>query len=268
MAHEYYFAVNTDDDKGIPFGPVNKDNMDISRLIIDFACWLDPSESITLLEHLLIKAEPPALIPPWQANYPLDETSAIVYPVDTYPLTFYRNNIIHEGKAVVLDMAAGTPGLTYVVSFVAQAGVSLRKREVDTLLTIDRPFNPLMVALGESIPTYEYPLFITMSTALPLGFAGRVYINNLQSAPITVTLPPSPLLGDVVSILDYGETATPYPVTFIGAFGSEAFSIPSVSLDPCGPAEFFVSNISGDDLTFEWTGAYWAIGTNLYPIQG
>jgi hypothetical protein len=256
---EYTFMITTDDDKGVPFGPVNKDNMDISRLIIDFTCWLDPSESITTLEHLLITADVPVLTPPWRANYPLDGTTLTPVPADLYPLFFYRNNLIQEGRAVVLDMAAGTPGLTYVVSFVAKAGVSLRKREVDTLLVIDRPLNPNMVALGDSIPTYTYPMFITMTTALPLGFAGRLYVNNLTGAPMTVTLPPSPVLGDVVSVLDYGETATPYPCTFIGAFGSEAFSI---------PGENFISNISGDDLTFEWTGAYWAIGTNLYPIQG
>ena len=261
--HEYNFQITADDDKGLPFGPVNKDNMDISRLVIDFTCWLDPSESITSLEHLMVMAEPPsALVPPWRSNYPLDNTTSVFIPEDLYPLTFYRNNLISDGKAVVLDMAAGTPGLTYVVSFVAKAGVSLRKREVDTLMTIDQPLNPNMVALADTIPVYNYPLFITMTTALPLGFGspfGRVYINNQVAAPITVTLPPSPLLGDVVSVLDYGETASTYPVSFIGAYGSEAFSIPGIE---------FISNISGDDLTFEWTGTYWAIGTKLYPILG
>jgi hypothetical protein len=262
--HEYNFMITADDDKGLPFGPVNKDNMDISRLIIDFTCWLDPSESITLLEHLLITSELPATIPPWRSNYPLDGTTTIPVLVDTYPLTFYRNNLIQEGKAVVLDMASGTPGMTYAVSFVAQAGVSLRKREVDILVVIDQPLNPLMVDLAPSIPLYDYPLFITMTTALPLGFGGsiavgRVYINNQTAAPMTVVLPPSPILGDRVDVLDYGETASLYPVTFIGATGSEAFSIPGVE---------FISNVSGDDLTFEWTGAYWAIGTKLYPILG
>jgi hypothetical protein len=259
MANEYYFAVNTDDDKGVPFGPVDKDNMDISRLLIDFSCWLDPSESITLLEHLLIAADPPQTVPPWQANYPLDQTSSIVIPEDLYPLSFWRNNIVQAGKAVALDMASGTPGLTYVVSFVATAGVSLRKREVDVLLKIDQPLNPGMLALAPTFPVYVYPLFITMTTALPLGFQGRVYIDNQQSAPITVTLPPSPALGDVVMVLDYGLTASTYPVTFIGAFGSENFG--DIGTE-------FVSNINGDDLTFEWTGIYWAVGTKLFPILG
>ena len=260
MAHEYYFAVNTDDDKGVPFGPCNKDNMDISRLIIDFTCWLDPSESIVTLEHLMIKANPPQVVPPWQANYPLDETSSIEVPEDLYPLVFWRNNLIQAGKAVALDMAAGTPGLTYAVSFVAKAGVSLRKREVDTLVVIDRPLNPDMVMVGDDgSPVFTYPLVITMTTALPFGLSGRVYIENATAAPITVTLPPSPLMGDVVSIFDEGQTASLYPVTFIGAFGSE-------SLGPIGTE--FVSNISGDDLTFEWTGTYWALGSRAFTLLG
>lgn len=259
MAYEYTFQITVDDDKGVPFGPINKDNMDISRLIVDFTCWLDPSESITLLEHLMVTNELPALVPPWRSNYPLDETTMTPVLEDLYPLIFYRNNIIQAGKAVVIDMAAGTPGLTYVVSFVAQAGVSLRKRVVDILMVIDQPLNPNMVDIGDVIPTYAYPLFITMTTALPLGFAGRVYIDNQTSAPMVVVLPPSPLLGDVVSVLDYGETATSYPVTFEGATGSENFSTDGTE---------FVSNVNGDDLTFEWTGIYWAVGTRLFPILG
>lgn len=259
---EYYFSVDVDDDKGVPFGPVNKDNMDVSRLIVDFSCWLDPSESITELAHLMILAEPPASVPPWRSNYPLDETTIVTVPVDAYPLAFVRNQVIHSGKAVALDMGGGTPGLTYVVSFVATAGVSRRRREVDILLVIDQPLNPGMVALSPGVtPVYVYPLVINMTTALPFGLNGRVYIDNTTGAPITVTLPPSPLMGDVVCFLDIGFTNGTYPVTFIGAFGSENI------LHPSGITEF-VSTFAGDDLCFEWTGTFWAVASKHYGFLG
>jgi len=217
MAYEYYFNVNTDDDKGTPFGPVNKDNMDISRLIIDFTSWLDPNESITRIDHMMIKADPPQTAPPWQANYPLDETSSIVIPVDIYPLEFVRNSIIHGGKAVIVDMAAGTPGLTYAVSFSATAGVSLRRRLVDILMVIDIPLNPDMVALSDgATPSYSYPLIINTTTILPGGFDGRVYVENTTAAPLSVTLPPSSVLGQRLLIKDTVGNAGEWPITILG----------------------------------------------------
>ncbi len=260
MAYEYYFGVNTDDDKGVPFGPVNKDNMDISRLIVDFSCWLDISESIIGLEHLAVFAEPPQIAPPWQANYPLDETSSIVVPSDTYPLEFIRNNVIQSGKAISLDVGAGTPGLTYAVSFVATAGVSLRRRLVDILMVIDRPLNPGMVALASGLtPVYTYPLVITATTILPYGFRGRVYIQNNVNAPIQVTLPPSPTMGDVVSFVDIAHTNGLFPVTVIGAPGSTVIG---------NGGTHVISAMADDDFGFEWTGTFWAVTTAHYGFLG
>jgi hypothetical protein len=30
----------------------------------------------------------------------------------------------------------------------------------------------------------------------------------------------------------------------------------------------FTSNISGDDLVFEWTGTYWALGSRAFSLLG
>jgi hypothetical protein len=249
MAYEYYFNVNTDDDKGTPFGPVNKDNMDISRLIVDFTTWLDPSQSITRLDHMMIKADPPQIAPPWQANYPLDETSSTVVPVDTYPLEYVDHSIIHSGKAVVVDLSAGTPGLTYAVSFSATAGVSLRRRLVDILMVIDIPLNPDMVALSDgATPSYTYPLVINTTTLLPVGFTGKVYVENTVAMPITVTLPPTPDLGDAIDIKDVPGNAATYNITVVSADGSLIDDMASYLI------EYGFGNLG-----VEWSGSRWSI---------
>jgi hypothetical protein len=248
MAHEYYFNVNTDDDKGTPFGPVNKDNMDISRLIVDFSCWLDPSESITRIDHMMIKADPPQVAPPWRANYPLDETSSTVIPVDTYPLEYVDHSIIHGGKAVIVDMAAGTPGLTYAVSFSVTAGVSLRRRLVDILMVIDIPLNPDMVALSDgATPSYTYPLVVNTTTNLPYGFTGRVYVENTVETAITITLPPTPDLGDEIVIKDVLGNSAEFFITIVGDSAATIDRAASLVLrSPFAAA------------TLEWSGSWWS----------
>jgi len=261
---EYYFAVVTDDDKGVPFGPVNKENMDVSRLIVDLTCWLDANETVTVVDNLTTRASPPQTTPSWQADYPLGDTSVLV-ATDTYPLSFLRTAVIHEGKAVVLDMGGGTPGLTYAVSFTATAGVSLRRRLVDILLTIDYPLNPDMVASAmDSLPiTPDFPLIVTAGTILPYGFTGRVYVQNGIGGPITIVLPPNPVLGQSVSFADIGENADIYPVTFVGDASS-----PYVG-SPAGTS--YVANQRGFDLTFEWTGTFWHLDEDAgkyLPLTG
>lgn len=248
MAYEYYFAVDNDDDKGTPFGPVNKDNMDISRLIVDFTTWLDPSESITRVDHMMIKADPPQVTPPWQANYPLDETSKNT-PPDTYPLVFTDHAVIHEGKAVVLDLAAGTPQLSYAVSFTATAGLSRRRRLVDVLMVVDKPLNPDMVALSDgATPSYTYPLIINTTTLLPLGFTGTVYVENTVAMPITVTLPPTPDLGDAIDIKDVPGNAATWNITVVSADGSLIDDM----------ASYLIAYGFGN-LGVEWSGSRWSI---------
>lgn len=247
MAYEYYFSVDTDDDKGVPFGPVNKDNLDVSRLIIDFTCWLDANESVTEISYLTVLANPALPLPSWQANYPLDETSATP-PVDTYPLVIIEQSVIHGGKAVVLDLAAGTPQLSYAVSFAAVAGVSRRRRLVDILMVIDKPLNPALVADAPVPPVYIYPLIIHTTTILPYGFAGKVYVDNTSAAPLTVTLPPSPTLGDAIDIKDVPGNAMTYNITVISPDGSLIDDM----------ASYLIAYGFGN-IGVEWSGSRWSI---------
>jgi hypothetical protein len=261
MANEYIFQVDVDDDKGKPFGPVNKENLDIARFIYDFSEWLDESETVGQIDHVAIAtAPPPPPQPPWQVDYPLDNTSATAPPPDVYPLTIVDVAIpCMEGLGVEIKVNAGTPGLTYVLSFAMTGTTSHRRRQVDTLVTIDWPLNPALVTPGDVTPTWTVPLIVGGSTALPLGFAGRVYIENDTTAPIQITLPPTPDIGQVVSTLDVFQNAAQYPVTFVGD-----------GVDPINASsgDDFVSAISGDDLNFEWTGSFWALGSNKYLFLG
>jgi hypothetical protein len=262
MAFEYFFTVDNDDDKGVPFGPVQKENMDVARFIIDFSCWLDPNETISKLEHqMIIRDRPGRAVPPWQADYPLDETSATEDIVNRYPLRFVDTRIGNGATSIILEVIAGTPQLSYVVSFVATAGISRRRREVDILVAIDKPFNPFMVSPGDVAPdTPTEPLIITESTALPLGFCGSVYLNNTTGAPVTVTLPPSPNLACKVTIIDVGYTNSAYPLTILADPSAPGINDPNVG--------GWYSDIMGDNISFEWSGFYWMPGTNFVPYLG
>jgi hypothetical protein len=88
-------------------------------------------------------------------------------------------------------------------------------------------------------------MVVSATTALPAGFAGFVRVENGTNAPITITLPASPVASQEITLKDtYGNAGT-YRVTITGA----------------GPAiEGQVSlvlqyNFSWVDLVF--TGAQW-----------
>jgi len=247
MAHEYYFMVAVDDDKGVPFGPVNKDNMDISRLLIDFTCWLDVNESITELSHMTIMPNPAMSLPTWQADYPLCNMYSYSTGVDTYPLDFVKQAVFQSGKIVALDVAAGTPTMSYVVSFTALAGVSKRRRLVDILMVIDRPLNPALVGLSDDTPVV-FPLYVNTSTLLPYGFTGSVYVENTSGGAITITLPPSPTPGDKITIKDIVGNATAYNITI---------NTPDGSL--IDDTATYVIAFGFGNLGVEWTGTRWSI---------
>jgi hypothetical protein len=155
--------------------------------------------------------------------------------------------VINSGKAVVLDVAAGTPALSYAVSFTALAGLSRRRRLVDILMVIDKPLNPNMVGLSDTSPTV-FPLYIHTSTILPLGFAGNIYVDNTSGGPITITLPLAPITGDRIMIKDITGNAMTYNTTVNTADGSLIDDTPT-----------YVIAFDFGNLGIEWTGARWSI---------
>lgn len=62
------------------------------------------------------------------------------------------------------------------------------------------------------------PMMVVDHTqALPAGYRGFVRIENNTNAPIAITLPPSPVASQAITLKDtYGNAGT-YPVTITGA---------------------------------------------------
>jgi hypothetical protein len=241
-----------------PFGPVTKENLDVTLLIFDFSCWLNEGETIGALAQPAVKLEGAVPVPPWQNDYPLDDTSVTQPPPDTYPLMIQSAAIALSATQVQVRVSAGTPGLNYVVSVVATSSAAQpRRKQVDCLVKIEVPLNPDMVSASAPDITATQPIIVNGSQTIPMGYNGRVYINNTSGAPITVTLPITPTQLQRVAPVDIGGNAATYPITYSGAPGDLIYTVAS-----------FVSDISYDDLIFEWTGAHWIILASRYAFLG
>ena len=59
-------------------------------------------------------------------------------------------------------------------------------------------------------------MVVSATTALPAGYRGFVRVENGTNAPITITLPASPVASQAITLKDtYGNAAT-YPITITG----------------------------------------------------
>lgn len=240
-----------------PFGPVFKENMDIVRLVIDFTCWLEGGEVIYAVSTPAVAVEG-SPTPPWQNDYPLDNTSVTVVPVDAYPLTVQSVYFTLNGAQVEIRLSAGTPGLNYVVSVVATSSepVRQRRKQVDCLVTIEQPLNPALVHTAAPDPTAVMPIIATGNTNLPLDYNGRVYIQNTSGGPITITLPVAPTQLQRVAPVDILGNAGLFPVTIAGALPADKiYTSPSC-----------VMNVNYNDMIFEWEGDHWI--TIPPPVPG
>lgn len=243
-----------------PFGPVRKENVDIIRLLFDFHCWLDDADvtdPISAVSYPIIGAEAKIPVPPWQHDYPLDNTSVTAAPAeDTYPLSVQSVAISSSASRVEVRLAAGTPGITYVVSVIASSATTKRRKQVDCFVTIDQPVNPnLLAQAAPDVEEVTPPLIVSGDTTLPLGFAGRIYIE--ASAPMTLTLPLTPAQGQRIAPVDILGNVATYLVTVAGAPGDNIYGSPT-----------FVMDINYDDLIFEWTGDHWIVLASRYAFLG
>jgi hypothetical protein len=57
-------------------------------------------------------------------------------------------------------------------------------------------------------------LVVTASQTLPAGFVGTVMVY--QTAPLSITLPPGPTIGQAVTIKDAAGMAGTHPITVAG----------------------------------------------------
>jgi hypothetical protein len=89
------------------------------------------------------------------------------------------------------------------------------------------------------------PITVSGNVFLPVGSAGDVSINNVAAAPITIVLPPSPVMGQSLKFKDAAGNAGTYPVTIVP---------PSSTID--GNASYqLMSNFMSVELY--WMGTQW-----------
>lgn len=198
-----------------PFGPVVKENLDITLLIFDFTCWLNEGETISWVPQPVVALEGNTLVPPWQNDYPLDNTSVTGPPNDDYPLVVLSTAITNGSTGLEVRISAGTPGLNYVVSVIVNSTVSERRKQVDCLVTVDQLINSNVIS--QSTPgSIENIIVIGGNTTIPIGFIGFALVENNTSAPITVTMPVDHPSGKRITVKDAIGNAGTYPITISG----------------------------------------------------
>jgi hypothetical protein len=59
-------------------------------------------------------------------------------------------------------------------------------------------------------------MLVNNSITLPAGYRGFVRVENNTNAPISITLPPSPVASQEITIKDCYGNAILYPITIVG----------------------------------------------------
>jgi hypothetical protein len=263
---DYMFTIFPDSLE--PQGPIGKENLDVVRLQFDFSCYLDTStsETIDLVQFPTISVAPSGVSTStdnrhtFQPDYPIINGSpvnpATTPPADNYPLRIVSEAITNMGLHTDVRINSGTPGFTYVVSFVIVGSTTRRRKQVDTLVHVEDAVNPLMVGPGQLDPDIIPPIIVNGSTALPMGFNGLVILQNTgNNSNIVVTLPPNPELGQTVDFIDALGKDELYPVTFRGDG--------DVPVDG-DLSSIFVSNVAYDVLRFIWMGTNWHLESQRF----
>jgi len=245
---DYKFTVFPTDLK--PFGVVGKENLDVIRLTYDFSCYLESGETVQQVEFPTISVAPAGTNRSnWRQDYPIDCCPAGTTADDLYPLRVVSEAITNVGKSVEIRVNTGTPEFTYALSFVIVASTTRRRKQVDTLIRIEKPLNLTMVGPGDLDPDVVAPIIINGSTALPMGFDGLVVLQNTSNTSgIVITMPPNPVLGQMLEFIDALGKDQLYPVTFRGDG--------DVPIDSDGRLTF-VSSINYDALRWKWMGSNW-----------
>ena len=217
-----------------------KQNIDTRKYYFDFSQWLDANETVSLLSNFAVSSVSPAY--GWQADFPFPTVA--VAATDTNPLTVSGSGTTSPSMAYI-SVTAGTPGLSYVVSFLATTTLG-RQKEVDILVTINEATNANMIS--STTPSTLSTTVVNATAALPTGTEGSVYVDNTSGAAITVTLPPSPIQGQALDVIDTAGNAATHNITIQGAAGALISGMASVVI---------TNNYQAYSL--EWSGTEWSM---------
>lgn len=106
-----------------------KENPDRARVVVDFLDWLDPGEGVSATTTPAITVD---VAGSWSCSNPGSGPA----PADTTPLALVSLTMMDATTKAVLLLDAGTPGLVYLISFVATGGTSGRKQAIEIRMTV------------------------------------------------------------------------------------------------------------------------------------
>lgn len=197
----------------------------MAKVRFDFGAWLDKGANIVMASAIAIEVSPDVAGAAWQLDYPLCgcvQPSTDPVPDDN-PIQ-PEIELIDE-KTVALLLAAGTPELTYLVSFLATAGPDFRRKEVGLLMSCYalRPFVPSTAPPPPPVTT------VGGNVTLPEGTQGTINISNTTGAEITIRLPSSPLVDQSLKFKDVAGNAGDHPIHIV-ASGSTIDNYPEYQL--------------------------------------
>lgn len=186
-------------------GRLTKDQADVRRVTVDFTQWLDAGETV-------VSATVPVIDVRQQASWSDGPYIANPPPVvsDTTPLTLLSEAVVNGNTGVQLFLQAGTPSLTYVVSFIATGG-SGRQKEIDILVYVRVPPGTEPAAPGSVTGALQ-----VQTSSFSLTTNASVYLCDTTLGAITATMPPAPTGGDTYTIKDVSGTAATNPITVNG----------------------------------------------------
>jgi hypothetical protein len=185
-------------------GRTLKDTQDVTRITVDFSKWLDAGEVIGAVTSATVTV---LLSASWNTDVFVAQAPLPI--VDTTPLVVLSEALVSNNTEVRLMLGLGTPGVSYVVTFVATGQTSGRQKEVDIIVTIREPQAMPGPTPPPAIIAYELASFTVVAGT-------QLYLCDSLAGAMTATLPLNPLAGDYYTIKDAGGHAAASPITVLG----------------------------------------------------
>lgn len=225
-------------------GGIRKETAEIGRAVFDFGCWLDRGETIADTgEHVIAAGDGCSCAGSWQVDYPLC-CGPVEIPPDTLPLT-WNHVSVQGGRTIEVLLGKGTPGLSYLASFLAVGSSSGRRKQINFCVSIPK----VVVPMPEPVPCRLGVMTVFNTTALSQGLSCTVVgVDNTTGSEITITLPPAPEPGQTLTVVDLRGDAASHTIHVQGAAGAVILNDTVY--------DFRVAHQSAD---FVWNGSKWVV---------
>lgn len=228
-------------------GRITKETAETARAVFDFTHWLDKNEVIGAITRFSLQVYSP-FCPgaSWRIDYPLCGTDEPDADVDDAPLIL-TGATVDQGSVVTVLVASGTPGLSYVVSFIAICDRSGRQKQINLIVTVPCMTNSAMITSLDPVPAGSFTV-VSDTTTLNTNTTGSVYVENDTGGEITITLPEVPTNGQTITGVDARGNAATHTIHWVG-FGG-------VLINHHASYDFQVNRQAA---TFQWDGVEWIV---------